>query len=183
MSIFKSVTNTLAGNVIETLPDKIAYLIDPLKTQPDTIWALLGNTKDLASVSMFHNAVMFNQQKYGQKGRKAYDHFIIRFSDEEDFHNSVNLDDIVSAVKDLADLFSYNIKGHPMYEIYFCLASIHYDSQVPHAHFLLDTIDFRNGKRRILGPADFDVLRSIVSNILTSHKISPIRMKKTVIDI
>ena len=98
MSIFKAVTYN--SNRIDTLKDKIAYLVNPSKTDPLLLqnWAkkelfpacpspqlILSwvGYQDFYDFLFFGDVIMTNQRLRGTAWKKAYDHFIIRF-DERD---------------------------------------------------------------------------------------------------
>lgn len=170
MSIFKAVTNTNFGNTLATLPEKISYLVNPEKAKPDTIWIKVGIALIRTEISMFYEAVSFNQNKYGKPNLKAYDHYILRFDGNKDTH--VRFENIISVITTLSCRFNINRFGH-----YFVLAVMHYDTRVPHVHFLIDTIDHYTGKRRNLTPKDFYSLRLLINQTLQQYGLTPLKFK------
>lgn len=182
MSIFKAVNGT---NRIDTLPDKIAYLIDPKKNNFNLLqsWMEAALVRECApqyvfsdigiqifrGFGFFNTVVRNNQMLYGQPWKKAYDHFIIRF-DKADA--KVPPQQIYEALFDILFLFCHNMGGQ-----YVGLMAYHFDTEIPHAHYLIDTIDFRNGHRRNLNRKEFCILRLRIARVLHSHGLTPLKFK------
>lgn len=184
MSIFKAVT--YKGNRIDTLKDKIAYLVNPDKTDPHLFQKWME--KELFPVCpspqlivswvgsqcfydfrFFGDVILRNQRLRGTTWKKAYDHFIIRF-DERD--KKVQPVKVVQALFDILSLFCFQTGG-----VYVGLMVAHFDTKIPHAHFLIDTIDIRNGHRRNLDKWQFYQLRLSINKILCEYDLSRLRIK------
>ncbi len=188
MSIFKAVT--YKGNQIDTLKDKIAYLVNPEKTDPRLLqkWLQKWMEKELFPACpspqlilscvghqclndflFFSDVIMRNQRLRGTVWKKAYDHFIIRF-DERD--KKVPPSKVVEALQEILILFCFRTGG-----VYVGMMAAHFDTDIPHAHFLIDTIDIRNGHRRNLDRIQFYQLRCSINKILYEHDLSRLRIK------
>lgn len=184
MSVFKAVS--YRGNLIDSIPDKIAYLIDPAKTSPfllhnwiskevrpaytppQLIMSWIG-PQCFYDFQFFSDVILSHQKQCGDVWKKAYDHFIIRFDKKAD---KVGPHEIIAALNDLFFLFCHHTGGQ-----YAGLMVVHFDTVPPHAHFLVDTLDLRTGHRRNLNLKQFYALRLIISRILHSHGITPLKMK------
>lgn len=196
MSVLRLITNK-QHNSIETLPDILSYILRNTATKPDYIYS--PNTPIYAaSVTMQRN----KEVHYQWKG-KGYYHIMLS-SRPRDLERPVVMEVPQSKIKidlDSSFLEHYSLNEdmkiylklpfidrlyHAGEEIANCLSNfqngqyqivmaMHFDTDVPHLHFIMDNIDYVTGKRLNIGYMGLLELKRQCSFILVSYGISPVR--------
>lgn len=195
MSVLKLIKNG-QHNSIETLPDILSYILRNTATRPDYMYS--PNTPIYAaSVTMQQN----KEVHYQWKG-KGYHHIMLspRPRDLErpvvmevppsevkvdlcsSFlgHNSLNediktylklpfIDRLYHAGEEIANWLSTFQYGQ-----YLIVMAMHFDTDIPHLHFVMDNIDYATGKRLNLGCMELLELKQQCSLILMSYGISKV---------
>lgn len=196
MSILRLITNK-QHNSVETLPDIISYILRNTATKEDYIYSP-NIPIYAATVAMWRNKEVNYQWKM-----KGYYHIILspRSRDLEKrvvmemtqdtskngpfdslylenmrqtpkkYYAEMSIEDrLFTAGKEIADWMSTYHSGN-----YLMVMAMHFDTNIPHLHFIMDNIDYVTGKRLNLGRMELLELKQQCSLILINYGISRVR--------
>lgn len=164
MSIFKSASDY--GNELESLQDKVNYILNPEKTSPLYIQGFSGYYQTGRIISIIER-MEWNKEIHGKTSGKSYHHFILRFDDKLD--QNIDIHDIWEASLNIANLLCC-----PGPDIFLGIMAFHMDSSIPHVHYLIDTIEVQTGQRRYMDNTELRELKRKISQVLDVYGISPV---------
>ncbi len=159
MSIL-AVKNDSAGNLIDTLHEKIIYITRASAAMKEYIYGA-----GVSEINAYAEMCMV-KECWNQEEGKAYYHYILS---PENWENP-DPDTLFQASIEIAEYISHFCGRYQV------LAAIHFN--IPdniHTHFIVNNIDLETGKRMNLNKQCLYALKQRASEILKSHGISPIR--------
>lgn len=159
------------GNQVLSMRDVITDIIDPVKTKYEYISSYLGPHR-FSGFSNFNAFFEMNIQFREPATAKVYDHYMIRLDATQDKDTATEL--IYTAMNDLLRCFCLHMGG-----TYAGLMSLHFDTSLPHAHFLIDSKDIKTGHRRRTKKKNLCKMRREISTILSFYTLSPLEESAT----
>lgn len=155
MSILKFTNGK--NKCINAIKKGVDYILNPEKTKP---YYIAGNGISLDSPCEDMQTVQALHRK--QSGRQ-YIHYIISFDTDVAFDTAFN------AACECARYFE---------EDYQYLLSLHINTDNPHAHIVLNSVNVHNGKKFSQSKTDLLKFREYVSDCLIAHGLNPIEGHK-----
>lgn len=155
-------------NPLSTLPQKIDYVLDPYKTASQYSIAIRGNyySKDYPAMEA---AIFNNKYLHGNLYGKGYDHYIISPYDAAD--EGLSAETMWAAAKEIGQLLCNQFTE---WDQFLGIFALHFNTGLPHVHYLIDNVGLRTGRRRNFSRWEFQQLRYAINQCLQKYEISPI---------
>ena len=160
MSILKLANND--GNHIDTLYEKLEYILRLSAADPRYVMSIGTNLED---AFCFMN---LSKERWGKTYGKAYLHCIL--SPDSGTMERVGVKAMYAAGCEVAEFLSSYQGTH------YIVMAMHFDSEIPHFHYIIDNIDWTNGKRMSIGLKELWEIKDKISRILTANNIPPLLM-------